>query len=510
MSRRIISLWLPYWHTDLWRRRNQDQPAESGLALHTHDGRRHVVAAADRVARAAGIVPGMALTHARALVPDLSAPLLDADADGDALERLAEWCLWLSPLVAIDAPDGIWIDSTGCDHLQGGEAPMLNTLAGRLASLGLTCRLALAETPGAAHALARYGRNDRIILSAGGQGAALAALPVGGLRLAGQTEEGLQRLGLRTIGALQAAPRAPLTRRFGADVMRRLDQAMGTVFEPIQPLRPRDAIAPRRSFVEPIGTAEAIATVIDVLVDDAAQELVRRGMGARLIDLVCDRVDASVQVCRVGLAAPAYEAAHIARLLREQIETIEPGFGIEAMQLVVVRIEPIPADGRMRGLLAAEHGAADLGCLIDRLRNREGIEQIYRLAEAGSHLPERTQVRVALPDASGRKRIPIAWQWSAQRPARLFSPPEPILVLSTLPADPPRLFVWRGGRHRVRAADGPERIHGEWWHDADEYGAVRDYWVVEDDEGGRFWLFRHGDGVHEWSGDLSWFVHGVL
>jgi len=171
MSRRIISLWLPYWHTDLWRRRNQDQPAESGLALHTHDGRRHVVAAADRVARAAGVVPGMALTHARALVPDLSAPLLDADADGDALERLAEWCLWLSPLVAIDAPDGIWIDSTGCDHLQGGEAPMLDALAGRLASLGLTCRLSLAETPGAAHALARYGRNDRIILSAGGPGA---------------------------------------------------------------------------------------------------------------------------------------------------------------------------------------------------------------------------------------------------------------------------------------------------------------------------------------------------
>lgn len=469
-----------------------------------------MVAAADRVARAAGVVPGMALTHAQALVPDLFAPLLDADADGDALERLAEWCLWLSPLVATNPPDGIWIDSTGCDHLQGGEAPMLDTLADRLASLGLTCRLSLAETPGAAHALARYGRNDRIILPAGGQGAALAALPVGGLRLASQTEEGLQRLGLRTIGALQAAPRAPLTRRFGADLMRRLDQAMGAVFEPIQPLRPRDAIVPRRSFVEPIGTPEAIATVIEVLVDDASRDLVQRGVGARLIDLMCERVDASMQVCCVGLAAPAYEAAHIARLLKERIETIEPGFGIEAMQLVVVRTEPIPADGRTRGLLATEHVSEGLACLLDRLRNRKGIEQIYRLTEAGSHLPERTQVRVALPDASRRKTKPIAWQWSAQRPARLFPTPEPIMVLSTLPTAPPRLFVWRGGRYRVRAADGPERIHGEWWQDAEEYGAIRDYWVVEDDEGGRFWLFRQGDGVHEWSGDLSWFIHGVL
>jgi len=452
----------------------------------------------------------MALTHARALVPDLSTPQLDADGNAGALERLAEWCLWLSPLVAVDPPDGIWIDSTGCDHLHGGETPMLDALADRLASLGLTCRLCLADTPGAAHVLARHGRNDRTILPAGGQSAALASLPVRGLRLDGQTEEGLQRLGLRTIGALQAAPRAPLARRFGADLMRRLDQATGAVFEPIHPLRPRGAIAPRRSFVEPIGTPEAIGTVIDVLVDDGAQELVQRGMGARLIDLVCERVDASVQVCRVGLAAPAYEAAHIARLLRERIETIEPGFGIEAMQLVVVRTEPIPADGRMRGLLAAEHGAADLGCLIDRLRNREGIEQIYRLAEAGSHLPERTQVRVALADASGRKRNPIAWQWGAQRPARLFPTPEPIMVLGTLPADPPRLFVWRSGRHRVRAADGPERIHGEWWHDADGYGAIRDYWIVEDEDGCRFWLFRKGDGVHEWSGDLSWFIHGVL
>lgn len=452
----------------------------------------------------------MALTHARALVPDLSTPQLDADADAGALERLAEWCLWLSPLVAVDPPDGIWIDSTGCDHLQGGEASMLDALAGRLVALGLTCRLCLADTPGAAHALARYGRNDRTCLPAGGQSTALASIPIGGLRLGGQTEEGLQRLGLSTIGALQAAPRAPLSRRFGANLMRRLDQATGAVFEPIQPLRPRDAIAPRRSFVEPIGTPEAIATVIGVLVDDAAQELVRRGMGARLIDLRCERVDASVQVCRVGLAAPAYEAAHIARLLRERIETIEPGFGIEAMQLVVTRVEPVPADGRMRGMLAGEHGAEDLDCLIDRLRNREGIEQIYRIAEAGSHLPERTQLRVALPDATGRKRNPIFWQWAAPRPARLFPTPEPITVLGTLPADPPHVFVWRGERHRVRAADGPERIHGEWWHDADEYGAVRDYWIVEDEAGCRFWLFRQGDGIHEWSGDLTWFVHGVL
>ena len=478
--------------------------------MHTHDGRRHVVAAADRAARGAGIAPGMALAQARALVPALCTPALDAVADATALGRLAEWCLWLSPLVALDPPDGVLIDSTGCDHLHGGEAAMLDILADRLPALGLTCRLALADTPGAAHALARHGRLERIVVPRGEQGAALAPLPVAALRLAHDTVDGLRRLGLRTIGALQAAPRGPLARRFGGDLMRRLDQALGAAGEPIRPLRPQEAIAPRRSFVEPIGTAEAIATVIDVLVDDVSAALVQRGVGARLIDLLCERVDASVQVCRVGLAAPVHEPAHIARLLKERIETIEPGFGIEAMQLLVARAEPIPTESRVSELLAAGQKTQDLGCLLDRLRNRAGIAQIYRLEEAGSHVPERSQIRVALPGANTVGKRLTARSWSAHRPARLFPEPEPITVLGALPADPPRLFGWRGGRHRVRAADGPERIHGEWWHDAGEYGAVRDYWIVEDEDGCRFWLFRNGDGVHAWSGDLAWFVHGVF
>ncbi|MBV8092755.1 MAG: hypothetical protein JO110_05905 [Acetobacteraceae bacterium] len=65
-------------------------------------------------------------------------------------------------------------------------------------------------------------------------------------------------------------------------------------------------------------------------------------------------------------------------------------------------------------------------------------------------------------------------------------------------------------RHRVRRADGPERITGEWWKSDSEMLAVRDYWAVEDEQGRRFWLFRSGDGADPKTGDLRWFLHGLF
>jgi protein ImuB len=480
------------------------------LALHVLSGRHQVIAAADREARSAGVRAGMALAHARALSPDLQARPLAAEEDGVALERLAEWCLWLSPLVAVDPPDGIWIDSTGCDHLHGGEAAMLIALEQRLQARGYACRLALADTPGAAHALARFGEQARSVLPSGAEVAALADMPVAALRLAPDAVEGLMRLGMRTIGALHAAPRGPLVRRFGRDVMNRLDQTMGMAREPIKPLQPREAIAPRRSFVEPIGTAEAIATVIQVLVEEASAELVRRGWGARVVDLLCERVDGTTQPCRVGMATPVHDPGHLAHLLQARIETIEPGFGIEAMQLVVVQADPLGNAGQEKELLSAGRAVADPSRLLDRLRNRVGADRVYRLASADSHIPERTQSRVRLHELKDETSPSPQWFSPSPRPARLLTPPERIDVVSALPADPPRLFTWRGVRHEVRAADGPERIHAEWWRSAEEYGAVRDYWIVESRVGERFWLFRRGDWTHDWSGDCRWFLQGVF
>ena len=82
--------------------------------------------------------------------------------------------------------------------------------------------------------------------------------------------------------------------------------------------------------------------------------------------------------------------------------------------------------------------------------------------------------------------------------------------MALLPDQPPVSFTWRGMRRRVKSADGPERIFGEWWRRDGEIDAVRDYFQLEDEAGERFWVFRRGDGEQPNTGDLSWYLHGLF
>lgn len=469
-----------------------------------------MIAAADPAARAQGVVPGQPLAQAQALVPDLQ--VLEAQPDRDAadLARLAGRCLWMSPLTAPDGVDGIWIDASGCAHLHGGEHAMLGRLLDDLGRLGLSGRVAIADTPGAAHALARHGRSRRTVLPAGAPETMFDSLPVEALRIAGDTADMLHRLGLGRIGAVRAAPRAPLARRFGPLLLTRLDQMLGRVAEPIRPVLAPDIVQARRGFVEPISTPDAFRMVIDALVAEVCAALHRRGEGARRLDLVFERVDGTTRSVRVGTARAVHNPAHLGRLLAERIESVEPGFGVEAMRLAVTAAErcgPVQDDGARMG--SGHRGDdADLSVLVDRLVNRLGPERVFRLTPVATHVPERRQRRMPA-DRAGAGGI-----WSADwpRPIRLLPAPEPVRVTALLPDHPPHAFTWRRSRHEVARADGPERILGEWWRpatDADN-DRVREYWIVEDRDGRRFWLFRRGDGQHAWSGDQGWFLHGFF
>jgi len=432
----------------------------------------------------------------------------EADPQGDmrALSDLAAWCLHLSPMTAPDPPDGLWIDSTGCAHLHGGEPRMLDALVGRLAAAGLSACAGLADTPGAAHALARHGGSAVAIIAPNGQADALALLPVRALRIPDATADGLQRLGFDLIGQLLTTGRGPLARRFGDILLLRLDQALGRVPEPIQPVLPPGTIGIRRTFMEPIATAEAFATVILALIGDACTALQARGAGARTLDLVFERVDNSVQVVRVGTARPVRDAMHLARLLDERIETVDPGPGVEAMWLVLPLVEPLAHTQCASNLGESSGEAADIAVLIDRLSNRLGADKVYRVAPVESDVPERAVMALPpLTPASERGWI-VPWP----RPVRLLLRPEAVDAISMLPDHPPRAFTWRRVRHRVVRADGAERITGEWWRRTSELAAVRDYWVVETEDGRRFWLFRQGDGIDPATGGLAWFLHSFF
>ncbi|MEQ1956060.1 DNA polymerase Y family protein [Mesorhizobium sp. CN2-181] len=504
---RVVSLFLPQWSTDRLRRRSDaaSLPPDRPLVLVGRDGQRRVVLAADMNALAASLRVGMPATKAQALVPGLMVQDARPEEDAEALERLALWGLRrYSPIVAVDLPDGLVIDITGSEQLHGGEQALLTDLVSRLGSAGIAARAAVADSWGAAHAVARYMRRATSIVPPGGVANVITELPLPALRLSSGVVDGLRVLGFERVGDLLAQPRAPLTLRFGPELGRRLDQALGVLSEPIDPIRPAEVVEVRRSFGEPIAAAETIAKYIGKLVTSLCSELEGKGLGAKRLDLLMVLVDNSVEAIRVSTALPGRDAKRLARLLRDKIEKIDPGFGIELMRLAASWAEPLSPKQTLSSLI--EQPEADISDLIDTLGNRVGTDQLYRFAPLASDVPERSVQRVA----ATAPVVGNAWPDHWPRPTRLLSSPEPIDAVALLPDHPPASFTWRGIRRRVRRADGPERVFGEWWKRDAELAAVRDYFQVEDDAGERFWIYRAGDGENLSTGSHRWFLHGIF
>lgn len=464
-----------------------------------------MITALDANAQALGVSLGMAVAKAQALVPGLVVVDADPAADSEGLDKLALWALQrISPVVAADPPDGLVIDTTGADHLHGGEAMMLETMVRKFTQSGLEARAAVADTWGAAHAAARFLRRQIAVIAPGETEAMLRLLPLAALRLDDETVAGLRTLGFETVGDLMDQPRAPLALRFGPEIGRHLDQALGFVGEPVDPVRSPELVEVRRVFGEPIGAAETIARYIPTLVDSLCLALEQRGLGARRLDLLFHRVDSSMQFVRIGMAQPVRDPKRLSRLLCDKIETVDPGFGIEMMVLVAIQSEPLPDRQTISSLVEAPE--ADISDLIDVLTNRVGENRLCRFVPVQSDVPERSVGRVPpLAPETG-----ATWDGDWPRPPRLLPRPERIETMALLPDHPPVWFTWRGIRRRVRRADGPERIRGEWWKRDAEMTTVRDYFRVEDEAGERYWLFRSGDGEHAETGSQNWFLHGIF
>jgi protein ImuB len=487
----------------------------------------------------------MRLADARALVPDLVTTAVEPQADRRLIETLANWCDRYTPWVAIDplgsaiaeegmeacsaggfgGDAGLLLDVSGCGHLFGkdeaGERALLADLVERLAKHDFTCRAAMANTAGAAWALARYAeRQADLFCPHNGQRAALATLPVDGLRLDTPILETFLKLGLRRIGDLYPLPRAPLARRFGDLPLTRLDQALGALDEPIEPRRPPPAFRTRLAFVEPIGRPEDIAAATSRLLAALCKQFEQASVGARKLEIALYRVDGSVDRTSIGTSRPNRDNPKLMKLFEEKLGELDPGFGVELMILAAPEVESwtgaqdgLPETDALAQPLG-EDGTIDLG---DRLALRLGQENVVRLAPRDSHLPERVQTTAPLSSPVPEGAWARLAAMKGARPTRLLQRPEPVDVLALLPDDPPRQFQWRRHAYKVVKVEGPERLADEWWRPrsngrvmpANIIPPVRDYYRVEDDDGGRFWLFR--DGPHNASaggGTTKWFLHG--
>jgi protein ImuB len=551
VMKRIVSVWLPAWPiARLARAVRGAVPPDQPFVLVTNGAHGLTISAVNAVAVREGVAIGTALADARAALPSLVSRPADLDADAHALLRLARWAGRYGPNRHSDGDDGLWIDITGVAHLFGAEESLLDDLTRRLASFAVPARAGLADTLGAAHALARFGCPEGAAWALAPTAMtreAIAVLPVEALRFDAPRVLLLKRLGLRRIGQLYDIPRDSLARRFrskdaAAAVLLRLDQALGLANEPRRPMQTPPVLSVTRSFAEPLISSEALEAIVTQLCAELAGALATKDLGAKAVRLTLFRADGTCADVDAALSIPSRDGPHIMLLLKEKLAQIDAGFGVDLLRLDAVRVE---RHGAGQDTFAAAGGRDGAGPLIDRLANRFGAAAVSILRPRQSHIPERAEARVSalaaltpshrgerlphlkdeahLKDREGVARLPSpqggGGRCGPQRPPFLLKRPEPISVVAEVPDGPPARFTWRRVERRVARAEGPQRIAPEWWRylaltEDQKQPRPRDYYRVEDHDGAAYWVFRHGlygaGDNDEVSEPPRWFLHGLF
>ena len=499
MQERFVSIWFRHLLTD-WLMLRRAELREIPFVVAAPVNRRVIITATNALAEAQGITTGMAAADAKAIVPALE--VID-ETPGQAaklLNALGEWCIRYTPVISVDLPDGLILNVSGCAHLWGGERAYLGAIIKVLRSKGYDARGAMADTAGAAWAVARFGRQKPII-EPGGQADALFNLSPAALRLEPVILERFQKLGFYTIKSFFGIGRSVLRRRFGEAFLLRLNQALGNEDEPLTLLQPVEPYQERLPCLEPICTATGIEIAIRQLLENLCRRLEGEGKGLRTAVLKCYRVDGEVVTAGIGTNRASHHVNHLFKLFELKIASIEPALGIELFTLDAPKTEDVLPE--QEALWAPEGCGLDdinLAELLDRLSNKIGAASIHRYLPQEHHWPERS----VKPAIFLQEKKTTAWRTDRPRPSLLLPRPERIEVTSLIPDNPPMLFIYKSLIHYVKKADGPERIEREWWLESGEH---RDYYYVEDQEGKRYWLFRSG---HYSSETSEWFIHGFF
>ena len=500
--RRCLSLQLTNLPID--RLRLKERKLGSALpepfAFYAEGPHGEIIHAVDAAAAAKGVKPGLRLTDARAMLPDLALAPAAPAAERRFLESIAKACLRYTPAVALVGAAALVLDITGCAHLFGGEAALLHDLHTRLDRQGLGHRLAIADGQAAAWAWARYGTGG--ILKGEVAHAALLALPVRALRLDRETTVVLERLGFRHVHQLQAMPQQAIVRRFGREPVLALGRLLGSEPEIFEPLRPPSRFAAHSSWPEPIGRTEDIHAAIHDLLIHLGCELEQAVAGARMLELLLFRVDGEAACLTVRTGVPSREVAHLLKLFELQLDGLDIGFGIETMRLEVTDAAPLRLE---QTDLTQDRDAAERARLVDQLRQRLGKGAVVSLVPVQSHWPEHAAAAVdpaEIPPKHGD------WLAVQPRPLRLLDRPFFIEAIAPVPDGPPVLLRRYGRSERVRAAVGPERIEPEWWRLASEPPRPRDYYRIVDAAGHILWLCR--EGRYDDRQPPGWFVHGMF
>ena len=499
MANRFISLWFRHLTTD-WLTIRRPELKVAPFVLATPDHGRMIITAVNSPAQTQGVNIGMPVADARVLVPSILVFDDKPELPYKLLKALALWCIRYSPISAVDLPDGLILDISGCAHLWGGEKSYFREIVIKLRTAGYDVRGAMADTIGTAWAIARFGQTTPIIEPAG-QAAALLPLPSTALRLEPAVLDRLAKLGMYTVNHIIGMPANALRRRFGKQLLLRLDQALGKVEEAIEPVQPVVIYQERLPCLEPIRTAGGIEIALARLLETLCGRLQKEGKGLRSAVFKGFRVDGKLVQISIGTNRASHNISHLFKLFEEKISTIEPDLGIELFLLEVPTVEDLSPLQESLWKTASGLEAPGLSELIDRLANKVGTETIRRYWPDQRHWPERT----IKPAVSLHEKLTILWPKHRPRPFYVLPKPEPIEVTAPIPDYPPMNFRYKNKLHVIKRAEGPERINREWWM---QNGPHRDYYAVEDEAGARYWIFRSGHYIE--GNRMEWFIHGFF
>ena len=521
INRRILYLWLPNIALDRLKRMTRGQGDENSssngmVIVRTEYGRRTIIATCP-VSEKLGIVVGWSLGDALALHSKLLVGEIDPMKDKMELTTLANWCGRYTPFVAFDesrieiGERGLWLDITGCAHLFGGEKKLLDDIIDRLCHIGLTARGVIADTPGAAWALTHFGKLSSQIIKPGSQQAAIADLPLIGLRLPTSLVEDLSKVGLRQIKSLFSIARAPLRARFGAEVRKRLDQALGLEAEPISPQISHSPDLVRFVLPDPISTMDSILVVLECLLERLIKKLEIKSLGTRELKVLLYRVDGQLDKLIVSTSQTNRDKSIFSKLFFEKFNNFILDSGVDVIILEATNVDiyqPLQPDL----ISQSDRINSEISVLVDRLINRFGSSSVIRRSLQESYSPERSET--AFPVSSNLHYSKITQSIGSSfedtltvRPLYLLQRPEYIEPLTECNRPLPFQFRWRHTLVNVRRANGPERIAPEWWL-VEDYYKTRDYFRIEDSDGRRYWLFK--ERMKQSKKKPSWYLHGLF
>jgi protein ImuB len=524
-----MCLHTPYLSTDRVRRDARPLVENRPLVLTSASGANVRVERCCARARQQRIRPGMTLGQAQALAPPLAAAPYEPLRDAALLRELAEGAGRFGPNVEPVAPDTLLVDVGGCGRLFGGEENLARQALGWLLRQGFEARAAIADTVGAAWALATAGAEPLVVAREGASAAALLRLPPAALRLEPRVCAQLDLLGVRTVGDLLALPRASVAARFGAATLLRMQQATGEVFEGLTPQRTIAALAAEQAFETAVHDFEILTAVARRLVERVCGCVIERGLALRKVECLLAPGERARGLRRgeplvlaVGLSRPVRVSAHVYALLHARLEQVDLTAGFAGVRVVATQTvpwTPVQVDLYGGGSPESDEALADL---LDRIANRLGHGAILRPRLVEDYQPEfayeyRCVAEVGLngrdrgiegPRDRGRVRDEGAEevrgsgfgvQGGMLRPVRLLRRPMRIEVEEG-EGGAPAAFVARGRRRVVAEACGPERIETGWWRGRD---VQRDYFRVAAEDGAQYWIFRDRR-------EDEWYLHGVF